>query len=95
MQLLTVGNSTYSNDNRLAIAWRYPGNWTLQINSVDLLDTGCYQCQVNTHPPIGLFVYLEVLGEMLYNEFLRFAELSKPSLVFFFREHQLITHDVR
>ncbi|XP_046635229.1 zwei Ig domain protein zig-8-like [Daphnia pulicaria] len=62
VQLLTVGNGTYSNDNRLAIAWRYPGNWTLQISSVELQDTGCYQCQVNTHPPIGLFVYLHIRG---------------------------------
>lgn len=46
VHLLTVGNGTYSNDNRLAIAWRYPGNWTLQISSVELQDTGCYQCQV-------------------------------------------------
>lgn len=62
VQLLTVGNGTYSNDNRLAIAWRYPGNWTLQISSLELHDTGCYQCQVNTHPPIGLFVYLHIRG---------------------------------
>lgn len=47
VQLLTVGNGTYSNDNRLAIAWRYPGNWTLQISSLELHDTGCYQCQVH------------------------------------------------
>ena len=62
VQLLTVGNTTYANDNRLAIAWRYPGNWTLQISAIDLSDAGCYQCQVNTHPPIGLFVYLQVQG---------------------------------
>ena len=62
VQLLTVGNGTYSNDNRLAIAWRYPGNWTLQISPVELSDAGCYQCQVNTHPPISLFVYLQVQG---------------------------------
>lgn len=62
VQLLTVGNSTYSNDNRLAVTWRYPGNWTLQITSIELTDSGCYQCQVNTHPAISLFVYLQVQG---------------------------------
>lgn len=65
VQLLTVGNTTYANDNRLAVAWRYPGNWTLHIGAVDLSDTGCYQCQVNTHPPIGLFVYLHVQGNCI------------------------------
>lgn len=64
VQLLTVGNGTYSNDNRLTIAWRYPGNWTLQIAAVQLEDSGCYQCQVNTHPPISLFVNLHVQGVM-------------------------------
>lgn len=63
VQLLTVGNGTYTSDNRLAISWRYPGNWTLQISHVELHDAGCYQCQVNTHPPIGLFVQLHVQGE--------------------------------
>lgn len=63
VQLLTVGNGTYSGDNRFAITWRYPGNWTLQISSVELHDAGCYQCQVNTHPPIGLFVHLLVQGK--------------------------------
>ena len=43
VELLTVGNGTYSSDGRLAVAWRYPGNWTLQITPVELDDGGCYQ----------------------------------------------------
>lgn len=74
VQLLTVGNGTYSNDNRLAIAWRYPGNWTLQISPVELHDAGCYQCQVNTHPPMGLFVYLHVQGGFISQQFLLFID---------------------
>jgi hypothetical protein len=52
-----VGNGTYSNDNRLAIAWRYPGNWTLQISSVELQDTGCYQCQVDLYCIFDFFFF--------------------------------------
>lgn len=64
VQLLSVGDAMYSNDDdkRMSIAWRYPGNWTLNIGQVKLEDSGCYHCQVNTHPPIGLFVHLLVQG---------------------------------
>ena len=65
VQLLTVGDTMYSNDNdRMSIVWRYPGNWTLNIADVQLEDSGCYHCQVNTHPPIGLFIQLIVQGEL-------------------------------
>ena len=62
VHLLTVGNLTYADDSRLSIHHRYPGNWTLVISQSVLEDSGCYQCQINTHPLISLYVWLVVQG---------------------------------
>lgn len=62
VHLLTVGNLTYADDSRLSIHHRYPGNWTLAISQSALEDSGCYQCQINTHPLISLYVWLVVQG---------------------------------
>jgi len=65
VHLLTVGNLTYADDTRLSIHHRYPGNWTLAISPSALEDSGCYQCQINTHPLISLYVWLVVQGSPL------------------------------
>ena len=62
VELVTMGTTTHSGDSRLSVHYRYPGNWTLKISDVTLEDDGCYQCQVNTHPPISIFVRLQVQG---------------------------------
>ncbi|EGI70419.1 hypothetical protein G5I_00792 [Acromyrmex echinatior] len=51
-ELLTVGLTTYANDERFqAIHFHHSEDWTLQIKYVQPRDAGLYECQVSTHPP--------------------------------------------
>ncbi|XP_012340516.2 uncharacterized protein LOC100871335 isoform X1 [Apis florea] len=62
-ELLTVGLTTYANDERFqAIHFHHSEDWTLQIKYVQPRDAGLYQCQVSTHPPTSIFLFLEVVG---------------------------------
>ncbi|CAD1479560.1 unnamed protein product, partial [Heterotrigona itama] len=63
-ELLTVGLTTYANDERFqAIHFHHSEDWTLQIKYVQPRDAGLYQCQVSTHPPTSVFLFLEVVGK--------------------------------
>lgn len=63
-ELLTVGLTTYANDERFqAIHFHHSEDWTLQIKYVQPRDAGLYQCQVSTHPPTSIFLFLEVVGK--------------------------------
>ncbi|XP_047353464.1 cell wall integrity and stress response component 4-like isoform X3 [Vespa velutina] len=62
-ELLTVGLITYANDERFqAIHFHHSEDWTLQIKYVQGRDAGLYQCQVSTHPPTSIFLFLEVVA---------------------------------
>ncbi|KAL6267995.1 hypothetical protein P5V15_001073 [Pogonomyrmex californicus] len=65
-ELLTVGLTTYANDERFqAIHFHHSEDWTLQIKYVQPRDAGLYECQVSTHPPTSIFLLLEVVGKNL------------------------------
>lgn len=71
-ELLTVGLTTYANDERFqAIHFHHSEDWTLQIKYVQPRDAGLYQCQVSTHPPTSIFLILEVVEAR--------AEIAGPS----------------
>lgn len=63
-ELLTVGLTTYANDERFqAIHFHHSEDWTLQIKYVQPRDAGVYECQVSTHPPTSIFLLLDVVGK--------------------------------
>lgn len=63
-QLLTVGLSTYSSDDRFLVEHaRHMGHWSLRIKSVRDEDKGLYECQLSIHPTQSIFVELRVVGK--------------------------------
>ncbi|EFN84513.1 Limbic system-associated membrane protein, partial [Harpegnathos saltator] len=60
MNLLTVGQHTYTGDSRYTIEFQYPDNWRLRIKRVNSSDEGQYECQISTHPPKFIHVNLHI-----------------------------------
>ncbi|XP_055593425.1 uncharacterized protein LOC129744755 [Uranotaenia lowii] len=61
-QLLTVGLSTYSSDERFLVEHiRHMGHWALRIKAVREEDRGLYECQLSVHPVQSVFVELKVV----------------------------------
>ena len=63
--LLTVDKTTYTKDVRVKASFMYPNNWRLEIKDVGPQDSGLYNCQLSTHPPIGLFTSVKVTGRLV------------------------------
>ncbi|KAF4532270.1 hypothetical protein B566_EDAN007242 [Ephemera danica] len=62
IHLLTVGRYTYTSDQRFeAIHSPHTEDWSLRIRYPQRKDSGIYECQISTTPPIGHFVYLTVV----------------------------------
>ncbi|XP_022181835.1 zwei Ig domain protein zig-8-like [Myzus persicae] len=62
IHLLTVGRYTYTSDQRFqAIHSPQNEDWTLQIRYPQIRDSGYYECQVGTTPPIGHAMVLTVV----------------------------------
>ncbi|XP_018329310.1 T-lymphocyte activation antigen CD86 [Agrilus planipennis] len=62
LHLLTVGRSTYTSDQRfVSIHNHHSDDWTLQVRYTQRRDSGIYECQVSTTPPIGHSMYLSVI----------------------------------
>ncbi|PNF40671.1 hypothetical protein B7P43_G03796 [Cryptotermes secundus] len=65
IHLLTVGRYTYTSDQRFeAIHSPHTEDWTLRIRYPQRKDSGIYECQISTTPPIGHPVYLTVVGKL-------------------------------
>ncbi|KAG8231317.1 hypothetical protein J437_LFUL011141 [Ladona fulva] len=63
VSLLTVGDTAYSSDSRVALRFQYPNNWRLHISPVMKTDEGTYFCQLSTHPPRAIYVNITVQGK--------------------------------
>lgn len=64
IHLLTVGRYTYTSDQRFeALHFPHTEDWTLRIRYPQRKDSGIYECQISTTPPIGHHVYLTIVGE--------------------------------
>ncbi|XP_043799846.1 zwei Ig domain protein zig-8-like [Apis laboriosa] len=62
IHLLTVGRYTYTSDQRFeAMHTPHTEEWTLRIRYPQKKDSGIYECQISTTPPIGYSVYLTVV----------------------------------
>ncbi|KAK4022930.1 hypothetical protein OUZ56_008374 [Daphnia magna] len=64
LHILSVGRSVYTKDGRFSVYHqRHTGEWTLQLRSVQLKDSGLYECQIGTQPTRSYFVHLQVVGK--------------------------------
>lgn len=62
LNLITFGRHTYSSDSRYSLEYVAPNDWQLLIQYANERDEGVYECQIATHPPLILLVYLTVVG---------------------------------
>ena len=62
LDLLTIGNSTYTSDERISSHFRHPSDWGLKIDNLKPSDAGVYLCQLSTFPERVRFVFLEIQG---------------------------------
>ncbi|KAK0158203.1 hypothetical protein PV328_009237 [Microctonus aethiopoides] len=110
-QLLTVGLTTYASDGRFqAIHFHHSEDWTLQIKYVQPRDAGMYECQVSTHPPASIFLFLEVVearaeidgpgekyvrpGSTLQLHCQVKKSTEMPSYLFWYHNFRMINYDV-
>ncbi|XP_076682738.1 igLON family member 5 [Andrena cerasifolii] len=107
-QLLTVGTSTHSIDNRFVVM-HSSTDWALQIRAVTVQDAGIYECQVTSHPVQRNFVRLNITeaysiihgapdlhvkqGSSLRLECQLMAAAESPLYVFWYRQGHMINYD--
>ena len=65
LDLLTIGNSTYTSDDRISASFRHPSDWGLKIDNLNPSDAGMYLCQLSTFPARARFVFLEIQGNYM------------------------------
>ncbi|KAL1506608.1 hypothetical protein ABEB36_005937 [Hypothenemus hampei] len=62
IHLLTVGRYTYTSDQRFeALHVPHTEEWTLRIRYPQKRDSGIYECQISTTPPVGIPVFLTIV----------------------------------
>ncbi|CAK9812706.1 Zwei Ig domain protein zig-8 [Anthophora plagiata] len=110
-ELLTVGQIKYANDARFETThFHHSEDWTLRIKYVQPRDAGLYQCQVSTHPPTSIFLFLEVVeakaeiagpsekfvrpGSTLQLHCFVKKSVETPSYLFWYHNIRMINYDV-
>ncbi|CAG9839098.1 unnamed protein product [Diabrotica balteata] len=84
-------------------------DWTLQIKFVQQRDAGLYECQVSSHPPISIFIQLNVVdakgeiqgplekylkpGSGLRLQCTILQSTEPPSYVFWYHNNRMINYD--
>ena len=68
LDLLTLGNATYTLEPRISANFAHPANWGLKITDLRPTDAGSYICQVSTFPPRVRIVFLEIRGTYYVQE---------------------------
>lgn len=64
LHLLTVDKMTYTSDQRfVSVHNPQMGDWSLQVRYPQRRDSGVYECQVSTTPPVGYSMILSVVGK--------------------------------
>ena len=66
LDLLTVGNLTFSGDLRHSILRQRHNDWVLVIQNVNMEDSGTYICTIHTYPLQNIMVNVNVLGRYWY-----------------------------
>ena len=61
-ELLTVGKTTYTGDNRFRSSFRYPNNWRLEMQDLHITDSGDYLCHIASQPPTVLHYQVNLLS---------------------------------
>lgn len=64
LDLLTVGNLTFSGDSRHSIIRQRHNDWVLVITEVTKGDEGTYICSLQTYPAQNIMVNVRVLGKI-------------------------------
>lgn len=64
IHLLTVGRYTYTSDQRFeAVHSPHAEDWMLRIKYPQRKDSGIYECQISTTPPVGHQIFLKIVGK--------------------------------
>ncbi|XP_055838922.1 zwei Ig domain protein zig-8-like [Episyrphus balteatus] len=62
LHLLTVVENTYTSDQRFTSSHnKQTGDWSLQLKYAQIRDSGVYECQVSTTPPVGYTMVLSIV----------------------------------
>lgn len=62
LHLLTVVENTYTSDQRFTSTHnKQTGDWSLQLKYAQIRDSGVYECQVSTTPPVGYTMVLSIV----------------------------------
>ena len=75
MDLLTVGNTTFSGDQRYSVVFQNPTNWALVIERVQASDAGKYICTLETFPKQSLIIFLQVNGKLFITKYSIYYEV--------------------